>query len=68
MLSAVQSVIQANQAALGQQIQAAVTREQLDNMKLQGQAVVEMLGQSLTQAADRTGRAVDRGGHFDRSA
>jgi hypothetical protein len=68
MLSAVQNVIQANQAALGQQIQAAVTREQLDNMKLQGQAVVEMLSESLTQAADRTAPAVDRGEHFDRLA
>jgi hypothetical protein len=68
MLSAAGSVIQANQAALGQQIQAAVTREQLDNMKLQGQAVVEMLSESLTQAADRTGRAIGRGEHFDRLA
>jgi len=68
MLGAAQSVIEANQAALGQQIQAAVTREQLDNMKLQGQAVVEMLGQSLTQAADRPSQAVDRGEHFDRLA
>jgi len=68
MLGAVQSVIQANQAALGQQIQAAVAREQLDQMKLQGRAVADMLGEALTQAADRSGKAIGRGENFDAMA
>jgi hypothetical protein len=61
MYTAVQNVMQANQAALASQIQTAVLAKQLETTELQGQAVVEMLG----QAADRSGKAIDRGQCFD---
>lgn len=59
---AIASVLAARQAALQTQIAMAVAGKQVDAVRQQGAAAVELL-----EAAVAQGRAIDRGTHLDRS-
>lgn len=54
------SVVQAQQADLLSQVQFAVAKKALDNAKVQGEAVVQLI-----QSAARVGKTAGAGENFD---
>ncbi len=57
----VQSVVQAKQSALANQIQMAIAKKQLDSTKSQGQALVKLLDAAVAQSKSLdTGKLIDK--------